>query len=83
MGVILAIMEKKMETTIIYWGYMGYIGIMEKEMRTTNNRVCKGGFRVWGLAGAVSPAVAQHPILVLTDDFCSPSTQPGHAHHGY
>ena len=32
-----------METTIIYWGYMGYIGIMEKEMETTNNRVCKGG----------------------------------------
>ena len=23
--------------------YMGYIGIMEKEMETTNDRVCKGG----------------------------------------
>ena len=26
------IMEKKMETTIVYWGY---IGIMEKKMETT------------------------------------------------
>ena len=43
------IMEKKMETTIVYWGYIGimekkmettivywgYIGIMEKKMETT------------------------------------------------
>ena len=28
----IGIMEKKMETTIIYWGY---IGIMEKNMETT------------------------------------------------
>ena len=30
----LGIMEKKMETTIVYWGYMG---IMEKEMETTSD----------------------------------------------
>ena len=29
---ITGIMEKKMETTIVYWGY---IGIMEKNMETT------------------------------------------------
>ena len=28
----IGIMEKKMETTIVYWGY---IGIMEKKMETT------------------------------------------------
>ena len=29
-------MEKKMETTILYWGiYGGYIGIMEKKMEAT------------------------------------------------
>ena len=32
----IGIMEKKMETTIVYWGYRGgYIGIMEKKMETT------------------------------------------------
>ena len=34
-------MEKKMETTVVYWGY---IGIMEKKMETTigllNNCCC-------------------------------------------
>ena len=29
----MGIMEKKMETTIVYWGYMG---IMEKKMETTH-----------------------------------------------
>ena len=33
-------MEKKMETTIVYWGYMG---IMEKKMETT--------IVYWGLYG--------------------------------
>ena len=31
-------MEKKTETTIVYWGYIGcrgYIGIMDKKMETT------------------------------------------------
>ena len=28
------IVEKKMTTTIVYWGYWHYIGIMEKEMET-------------------------------------------------
>ena len=37
------IMEKKMETTIVYWGY---IGIMEKNMETT-------GFRDWDLGVGV------------------------------
>ena len=45
----IGIMEKKIETTIVYWGYIGimekkiettivywgYIGIMEKKMETT------------------------------------------------
>ena len=31
-GVYIGIMEKRMETTVIYWGY---IGIMEKKMETT------------------------------------------------
>ena len=32
------IMDKKMETTIVYWGYIGdYIGIMEKKMETTGS----------------------------------------------
>ena len=31
----IGIMEKKMETTTLYWGYMGSIGIMEKKMETT------------------------------------------------
>ena len=30
----IGIMEKKMETTIVYWGY---IGIMENKMETTDN----------------------------------------------
>ena len=54
-GVIYGIMEKKIETTIVYWGnigimekemeativYWGYIGIMENKLETTI--VC------WGL----------------------------------
>ena len=35
-------MEKKMETTIIYWGY---IGIMEKKMETT--------IIYWGYIGVI------------------------------
>ena len=31
-GGILGIMEKRMETTIVYWGY---IGLMEKKMEAT------------------------------------------------
>ena len=31
-GVILGLMEKKMEATMVYWGYMG---IMEKKMEAT------------------------------------------------
>ena len=31
----IGIMENKMETTILYWGYMGYIGRMEKNMEIT------------------------------------------------
>ena len=31
-GVIWGIMEKKMETTIVYWGY---VGIMENKMEAT------------------------------------------------
>ena len=35
-SVDIGIMEKKMETTRVYWGYIGdYIGIMEKKMETT------------------------------------------------
>ena len=39
-GGYIGIMEKKMETTRIYWGIYrgyigGYIGIMEKKMETT------------------------------------------------
>ena len=30
-------MEKKMETTVVYWGYMG---IMENKMETTIVRPC-------------------------------------------
>ena len=40
MGVILRIMEEKMETTTVCWGY---IGIMEEKMETTT--VC------WGYIG--------------------------------
>ena len=39
-------MEKKMETTIVYWGY---IGIMEKKMETTIMGYI--GFRAYGLLG--------------------------------
>ena len=35
---ILGIMEKKMETTIVYWGY---IGIMKNKMETTRNSIIK------------------------------------------
>ena len=38
-------MAKKMETTIVYWGY---IGIMEKKMETPFYGF---GFRVWDLGG--------------------------------
>ena len=37
MKLINGIMEKKMEATIIYWGY---IGIMEKKMETTRYSAC-------------------------------------------
>ena len=30
----MGIMEKNMETAILYWGY-GYIGVVEKKMETT------------------------------------------------
>ena len=39
-------MEKKMETTTVYWGY---IGIMEKKMETTIMGYI--GFRAYGLLG--------------------------------
>ena len=38
-------MEKKMETTIVYWGYMG---IMENKMETTMDRIWSR-FRVYSL----------------------------------
>ena len=39
----IGIMEKKMEATIVYWGF---IGIREKKMETTIvYRVCREGFR--------------------------------------
>ena len=34
-------MEKNMETTIVYWGYIGgYRGIVEKKMETTIVLLC-------------------------------------------
>ena len=52
-GVYIGIMEKKMETTIVYWGYIkvilglywGYIGIMEKKTEPTIMGCM--GYRVW------------------------------------
>ena len=35
-------MEKKMETTIVHWGY---IGIMEKKMETTQNFIAPAQLR--------------------------------------
>ena len=57
-------MEKKMETTRMYWGYKGitektmattiiywgYIGIMEKKMETTRIYRCLS-FGVWQVLG--------------------------------
>ena len=38
----MGIMEKKMEATIVYWGY---IGIMEKKMETTSAWRKSGGIQ--------------------------------------
>ena len=41
-NIILGIMENKMETTIVYWGYIGVIlGIMENRMEPT---IVYGGY---------------------------------------
>ena len=55
-GVILGIMEKKMETTIVYWGY--------------NNN--KWGFRVWKemLRSALLPSLAGPSILEIQRPRC-------------
>ena len=41
-GFTFGIMEKKMETTIVYWGF---VGIMEKKMETTRGYIGV----IWGL----------------------------------
>ena len=50
----MGIMEKKMETTIVYWGY---IGIMENKMETTIMGYT--GFRVYPRSRP-SPMIHKH-----------------------
>ena len=84
-GVILGIMEKKMESTMLYWGY---IGIMEKKMESTmlcwgyignNGKKMESAVVCWGYIGIIifaKPSAGALPLIFIPPQHTSATQVP-------